>query len=72
MIPSTNSLALDPKFKLWCYVEGKCDIFSVDVSSDSTIDDLKNEIYIKVSKSFAGCDPMDLTLTKVCYFMISM
>jgi hypothetical protein len=56
--------------ELWCYIEGKRDVFSVSIPPNRRIDNLKNEIYNKRSRSFVGCDPKDLTLTKVCYFMI--
>jgi hypothetical protein len=58
---------------LRCYIKGERNIFDVSISPSDTIDDLKNEIYKKGScRSFVGCDPMDLTLTKVRYIMVSM
>ena len=59
--------------KLWCYIEGDRDVFSVSISPNDFIDDLKKQIYNKGSRRhFVGFDPSDLTLTKVRYIMISM
>ncbi len=58
--------------KLCCYVEGKRDIFGVSISPNSTIYDLKKKIYNAGSRTFVECDPMDLTLIKVCYIITFM
>ena len=52
---------------LWCYIEGKTDCFIVFISPDSYISEPKEQIYIKGSNSFVGCDFMDLNLIKVRY-----
>jgi len=52
--------------ELWCNIEGERDIFSVSISPHLAIHHLKKQIYNKgSSRSFVGCDPKDLTLTKV-------
>ena len=55
--------------KLWCYIQGKRDYFRVYISRDSTIYDLKEQIY---NEQNVQCSPSGLTLTKVRYIMISM
>jgi Crinkler effector protein N-terminal domain len=73
----TNSMAPNPPvtfcssqmIKLWCYTEGRRDIFSISISPDRTIDDLKKQIY---DEQVVGCGSAKLTLTKVRYIMISM
>ena len=58
---------------LWCYIEGKRNIFSVTISPDCTIYTLKTQIYEAERIQFISqCSPSDLTLTKVHYIMISM
>jgi hypothetical protein len=57
---------------LWCQIEGKLTFFGVSISLNATIDNLKTEIYNKTPNAFVGYDPSDLSLTKVCYIMISM
>jgi hypothetical protein len=75
---TTNSQALtfsNPMAVLWCYVEGEHNIFSVSISPDdtsSTIDALKKQIYDEQVKFIVACGSARLTLTKVCYIMISM
>ena len=59
--------------ELWCYIEGERDIFSVSVSPNHTIDDLKKKICNEQhSKLTVQCSPSDLILKKVRYIMISM
>lgn len=59
--------------ELWCYIEGERDIFSVSMSPNHTIDDLKKQICDEQhSKLIAQCSPSDLTLKKVRYIVISM
>ena len=53
--------------ELWCYVEGKCSIFSVSISPGSDIDSLKKQIYNQLPNTFARYDYLDLILTKVRY-----
>jgi len=55
--------------KLWCYIEGERTTFSVTISPDCTVDDLKKQIHNVESLE---CGPRRLTLTKVRYIMISM
>ena len=55
-------------FNLWCYIQGKRNYSRVSISRDSTIHDLKHEIYKEGSESFVGT----LILTKVRYIMFSM
>ena len=58
---------------LWCYIEGERHLFNVSISPDRTIHNLKKEIHKQGRSSlFVGCDPIQLTLTRVCYIMISM
>ena len=57
----------DPMTELWCYVEGKCSIFSVSISPGSNIDSLKKQIYNQLPNTFARYDYLDLILTKVRY-----
>ena len=59
-------------FNLWCYIQGKRNYFGVSISRDSTIDQLKREIYMTRREFFAGRDAPDLNLTKVRYIMFSM
>ena len=64
-----------PDYKLWCYIEGQCDCFKASISLDDDVNvyDLKKGIFAEgSSKNFAGYSAKDLTLTKVCYIMISM
>jgi Crinkler effector protein N-terminal domain len=76
----TNSMAPNPPvtfcssqmIKLWCYTEGRRDVFSISISPDRIIDDLKKQIYDEQVKSIVGCGSARLTLTKVRYMMISM
>ena len=54
--------------KLWVYAEGRA--FPVSIFSHEKIHDLKKEIFNEgASGTFVGCDPIDLTLTKVRYIM---
>jgi len=59
------------KLELWCYLEGDRDCFPVSILPSQKINDVKDEIYGKIDKSFR-CNAKDLTLTKVRYIMISM
>jgi len=52
-------------FDLWYYVEGKTDLSCITIPPTQTIHHLKTKIYDEAHSSFIGCDPMDLTLTKV-------
>jgi hypothetical protein len=62
----------DP-YELWCYIQGDHIYFPVEASSNVSIGKLKEQIFAEgTSKDFAGCSAKDLTLTKVCYIMISM
>ncbi|KAI0277109.1 hypothetical protein BGY98DRAFT_934606 [Russula aff. rugulosa BPL654] len=58
-----------PEHKLWCYIEGQYEYFSVPISLDDDDDDvydLKERIFAKgSSKVFGGCSAMELTLIKV-------
>jgi hypothetical protein len=57
---------------IWCYIEGKHDIFSVSISSNRSINDQKKIIYDEQHvRRIVQCSPSDLTLTKVRYIMIS-
>jgi len=58
--------------KLWFYIHGKNNLSYVSVSLDETIFDLKNKIHTASPNSFAGCDAVDLILTKVRFIMVSM
>jgi hypothetical protein len=59
--------------ELWCYIEGKHDIFSISISPNRTIDALKKLIYDEQRvQLIAQCSPSGLTLTKVRYIIISM
>ena len=60
------------KFEFWCNIEGEPYVFLVPISLDKKIDNLKSEIYNKALSSFIGFSSPNLTLTKVCYIMISM
>ena len=53
--------------KLWCYIEGECNIFSVSISPNRTIDALKNKVH---DEQQVQCSPSDLILTKVRYIML--
>lgn len=52
---------------LRCIIEGTSNVFLISISPTQTIYDLKKQIYLEGPQSFVGCDPVDLTLTKVRY-----
>ncbi len=54
--------------KLWCYVEGERNFFSVSISPDQTIYGLKKQIKEERSNLFLGVDAAIIALSKVCYF----
>ena len=54
-----------PMTELCCYIEGKRVVLFFSVDPNSIIDDLKKQIYNEAPRTFAGCDPMDLNLTKM-------
>ena len=53
--------------KLWVYIEGQGNFFSVSVEHSSTIDHLRKEISNWAPKTFAraGCDSVNIELLKV-------
>ena len=58
---------------LWCIIEGKCNVFNVSVAPGLYIHNLKRQIYNEEHLELTvKCGPLDLTLTKVRYIMISM
>ena len=61
----------DATHRLWYYIGGQRSFSSVFVSPNELIDDLRNDIYNEVPKSFVG-RASDLILTKVRYIMMSM
>jgi len=58
--------------KLWYYIHGQPGLLRVSVSPNETIFELKKKIHTDSPNSFAGCDAVNLILTKVRYVMISM
>ena len=58
--------------EFWCSIEGKHYPFIVSISLNRKIANLKTEIYNVTSNSLVGYNAPELTLTKVCYIMISM
>jgi|SRR6266404_7141312 len=66
-------LMADLLIKFWCHTEGHHHIFSVFISPDGTIEDLKEQIYNKRVSFFTQrgfTKAWRLTLTKVHYTMI--
>jgi hypothetical protein len=60
------------ELQLWCCAEGDRTYFKVSIISSQDIDALKVKIYNTAPNFFTGCDPKDLTLTKVQYITVSM
>ncbi len=62
------------EFKLWCYIAGEEDYFDVYIPPAESISRLKERIYDRHVQFFTqySLDAPRLTLTKVCYIMISM
>lgn len=64
-------MASDEKYKLNCLVEGDKNVFLILISRDAYIDQLTELIYDKRKKGlFRDIDPADLTLLKVCKFLL--
>jgi hypothetical protein len=53
---------------LWCYIEGDTVVFSVFVSTTTSVDHLKDTIKEKRSRRLEKFDAADLILWKVRYF----
>jgi len=67
-----NLMATLP-IKLWCHIEGYRNLFSVFISPDDTIEDVKRQIYNQEVSFFTErglTTAWHLTLTKVHYTMI--
>jgi hypothetical protein len=67
-----NPMTDDTKMVLCCCAEDMPGLFSVHISPGDSVDDLKVEIFKRLSGSFAGRCSLDLILKKVCYIMIPM
>ena len=61
----------DLTHELWCYIEGDTVVFSVFVSTTTSVDELKEMIKeTKKNNTLRTVDASDLTLTKVGYIMM--
>ncbi len=64
----------DLQTKVWCYIEGQRDTFSVSTLYNGTVEKLKQQIYNQDVHFFTHrkLDASRLTLTKVRYIMVPM
>lgn len=53
-------------YKLWCYVAGGFDYFSIKIDPSKYLDDLKELILNKLKNRLSGIDGDGLTIFKVC------
>ena len=61
----------DDKYTLNCLVKGDRNVFPIIISRDANIDQLAELIYERRKKGlFRDVDYTDLTLLKVCKFML--
>lgn len=70
--PPTSCDPMTELTEFWCHVEGKHSPFTISIALNRRIDHLRTETFNKLSDSIERCGVMGLTLTKVCYMMISM
>jgi hypothetical protein len=60
----------DPTHELWCLIEGDRVVFSVVVSTTTSVDELKEMIKNKNKSTLRLLDAKDIIVLKVCYIMM--
>jgi hypothetical protein len=58
--------------QLCCYIEGQRNHFRIFISPRCDVEELTKQINDQHVKFIVECSHTSLTLTKVCYIMISM